>query len=424
MKKLYLLSVIILFSFFTKAQTIVYDSVSMDPGYQNEIYYSFYSGAKPSAIINEWDLAFSTNAMDVGLRINSINGANVWSVPSTDTSGWSTLDSAGYQSWQELHNTDTAMFYGAFNINAIGGYDFSWGVYNPTTHEVIGDSLYLIKVTDQLSNVYFKKLWIVKRADNATHDWIIRYANLDNSGDVTVSIPTTGYVSKNFIYYSITNDSIIDREPPNTDWDILFTRYTTDVGGGFYYPVAGVYSNYGVEVADVRPVDVATTNSDAPYLNLYTGNMTEIGYDWKSFNMSTSMWEIEDSLVYFVKTNAGEVYKLVLTGFDGASTGNVYFNKTLISTTGINNIPGAITGLTVYPNPAKETVNVLFSSGSAASVNYSMTDITGKKVLSSEIKTSIGLNSLQINAGSLTKGIYILQISDGRETVNHKIVIL
>lgn len=129
----------------------------MITGYQQDVFYNLNTGAKAVALIKNWDLAFSTNALEVGIRINSVNGVNLWAVPGIDINGWATLDSAGYQSWAELHNTDSAIYYGAFNINANGStFDFSWGVYDFNTHEVVGDSLFLIKVTDLQGNVYFK----------------------------------------------------------------------------------------------------------------------------------------------------------------------------------------------------------------------------------------------------------------------------
>jgi len=406
------------------AQVAVNDSVTMNANYQDEVYYSFYTGAKPTATIKNWDLAFSTYTMDVGIRINSINGVNLWSVPGTDTTGWATLDTAGYQSWQELHNTDSAMFYGAFNIsNTPSQFDFSWGVYDFNTHEVIGDSLFVIKVTDLQGNIYFKKLWIIKRADNANHDWIFRYSNIDNTGDTTITIPTTPYDTKNFIYYSITNGNIIDREPASVDWDIVFTRYTTDVGGGMYYPVAGTYSNYPTEVADVRPVDVATTNSDLPYLNLYTYNLTEIGHDWKTFNMSTSLWEIEDSLVYFVRTGAGEVYKLVMTGFDGAGTGNIYFNKTLVSTTGISESMAAVSQAVLYPNPSAENTQLLFTAAKDLQASLKVFGMDGKVMMNAPVYAQEGLNRIQLQTSRYPDGIYVVEINSGSEIIRQKLVI-
>ncbi len=422
MKNILLIAAVALSSF-TQAQPIVYDSVSMNTGYQDEIYYNLYSGTKTPVPFKNWDLAFCTNAMEVGIRINDVNGVNLWAVPGTDTLGWATVDSAGYQSWQEVHNTDTAMYYGAFNVNANGGtFDFSWGVYDVNTHEVTGDSLFLIKVTDLQGNEFFKKLWIIKRANNSMHDWIFRYANLDNTGDVTVTIPTTTYDTKNFIYYSIINGTTVDREPASADWDFVFTRYTTDLGGGFYYPVTGVFSNFGVEVADVRPVDVATTNSDAPFLSLYSNHLNEIGHDWKTFNMTTSMWEVEDSLVYFVKTNAGEVYKVVFTGFDGSLTGNIYFNKTLVSTTGIADA-GNHTGLAVYPNPAKDVARVSINrAGTTEAGTYALFSMSGAEMISGIIPSG-SRQELVLNTSTLKGGVYLLEARLGAETFHRKIVI-
>ena len=405
------------------AQTVVSDSVSMGPGYQYDIFYNLNNGSKTAALINEWDLAFCINPMDVGIRINSINGVSLWTIPATDTSGWATVDSAGYQSWPELHNTDSAMFAGAFNVSGTASqFDFSWGVYDFNTHEVIGDSLFLMKVTDPQGNEYFKKLWIIKRADNSTHDWVFRYANIDNTGDVTVTIPSTSYATKNFVYYSIINGNTVDREPGNPDWDMEFTRYTTDVGGGTYYPVAGVYSNYGVLVADVRPVDVASVTSDAPYLSLYTDKMDEIGYDWKTFNLGTNSWDVEDSLLYFVRTNAGEVYKVVMTGFDGSVTGNIFFDKTLISTTGISETADA-SSLHLYPNPAGDIAHILYTCSRQEKITIGIYDMNGKVAGNYNTDSAEGFHDFPVSVSHLNSGVYLVVISNGSQIHRQKLIV-
>ena len=87
------------------------------------------------------------------------------------------------------------------------------------THNIVGDSLYVIKTEDGS----FKKLWIVDKM-SADNIYNIRFADLDGSNQVDQSIDVKPFISKNFIYYSITNDELLDREPSES-WDILFTKY-------------------------------------------------------------------------------------------------------------------------------------------------------------------------------------------------------
>jgi len=66
--------------------------------------------------------------------------------------------------------------------NATGHPDYGWGVYNTVTHNVTGDSIYVIKVGNEL-----KKLWIIKKVsiNNIYH---IRYANLDGSNEQIIEL--------------------------------------------------------------------------------------------------------------------------------------------------------------------------------------------------------------------------------------------
>lgn len=151
--------------------------------------------------------------------------------------------------------------------------------------------------------------------------------------------------------------------------------------------------------------------------------MDEIGYDWKTFNQANNMWEVEDSLVYFVKTNAGEVYKLVMTGFEGSLTGNIFFNKTFLYLTGINEVSQSNLELAVYPNPAQDITYIVFNAIEKSKSTFIITDIQGKIVLKSAINTQIGLNKIQVNISDLSKGVYFLNISTPNQSSRQKLII-
>ena len=60
----------------------------------------------------------------------------------------------------------------------------------------------------------------------------------------------------------------------------------------------------------------------------FDANITEIGYDWKEFNMGTYQWMLDEDRMYFAKDKNEEVYKIVFTGFEGSASGNITFDIT------------------------------------------------------------------------------------------------
>jgi hypothetical protein len=297
----------------------------MNPGYTDEVYWSLPSGNAGSFPINGWELAFRLGLQTSSIFINSANGVSLFHVSNTDTSGWATFDTTGITSWKELFNSDTSWEYGAFDISSTGFPDFSWGDYDLNTHIVTGDSLYIIK----LNSSTYKKLWIVKKDFG---NWTFRYANLDNTEDVTVTINGADFPNKNFAYYSITNSQTLNSEPDNSAWDLLFTRYLTLLPpDNTPYLVSGVLTNVGVETAEARPVDLSTVDL-SNYTDSFTSNISQIGYDWKYFDMTLNEYFVEDSLCYFVKSINSDIYKIVFKSFEGSSTGNISWEQTFLLT--------------------------------------------------------------------------------------------
>ena len=71
----------------------------------------------------------------------------------------------------------------------------------------------------------------------------------------------------------------------------------------------------------------------------------------------------------------------------------------------------------IYPNPAKETVNLQVMSFSSVTVTLQITDMPGLVHYSDVIMLKKGVNTLQIPAEALTKGTYLLTIySEGHDS--------
>jgi len=65
--------------------------------------------------------------------------------------------------------------------------------------------------------------------------------------------------------------------------------------------------------------------------------------------------------------------------------------------------------LVIFPNPVNTTVNIAYNSISATTMNLQLIDLTGKVVSSFTYDINTGSNTLQINAGDIAPGVYILQ---------------
>lgn len=396
---------IAVFAFISAFSTNI-DTVSMGAGYANDVFYSFKNGTVKSEVRSNWDIAFTTYKMSSNVLVNGGGGALLYLYPNGDTASWSTLDTAGLSGWSQLRNGEDNWENGAFSQNALGHPDYGWGVYNMVTHNLTGDSLYVVKTVAGT----FKKLWIVSK-QSAANIFTYRFANLDGSGDTTVVLDCNPYDAKNYVYYSLTTKTIANREPDADTWDLVFTKYVAAQPQGGFYIVTGVLANNFVRIAKVITGDTLTTDWASA---TFSDNMSEIGWDWKTFSMTTFSYSVADSTVYFVQTIEGDIYKLIFTGFVGSSNGNSYFYSELMSATSIEEAISDYKSM-VYPNPADDVIN--FESSSPAKITIS--DISGRVVYASFSNDSKSI----IDVSNFNPGIYLVKIESGTSTSIHKVIV-
>lgn len=404
MRSLYTLTFLFI-SLFTFAQE---QTVSVGANYVNETFYNLTTMEVTSAPASEWDIAFNVTSFGSSILTNGGAGVNLYPYPDGDISNWDDLTSADIDAWTVEHNSNTDWNIGAFDHGA-EGFDVGWGIYNTITHVITGDDLSVI----QLPNGDLKKIAIESLA---TGVYTFKYANLDGSDEVQTTISKVDYAGKNFAYYSITNNEAVDREPFSADWDLLFTKYARP---NDYYPVSGVLSNFGVEVQQVSntPVDDAEYNE-----NLFLSDINIIGYDWKEFNFETFAYDVEEDLTYFVKKANGNVYKIVFTAFGGSSTGDYVFNSEMVGTVSIDELTQE-SAFSIYPNPATSEFNILADGFESDNYQIIVKDLNGKVVAQEQRLIGEGFSVTPINVSDLSNGMYMVNITNGKQVVTKKLMV-
>lgn len=414
MKKILLTTIIALSIFTTNAQVII-DTVSLGAGYANQKWYSLQNDEQGFSPKNNWDLAFDVSGFGTSIHINSVIGTMVWTYPNADTTGWATLDTAGIGTWTPKYNSDTAWTIGALDKGNVtsNAFDVGWGIYNQFTHIITGDSLFVIK----LGNGSYKKLWI----QNATGtDYNFKYADINGSNPVTQSLTKSTYSGKLFGYFSIQNNTSLNREPvASANWDLTFLQYT-----GFVptpYSVTGVLANKDVKVAQADDVTNPTTYNNWT-AHSYSSRINEIGFDWKAY---TNAWKLVQDTVYFVKSKQGDIWKLQFTGFGGASNGNFIFSKELISAVSVAELNNSLASISVYPNPTSNgTTTLIYNLEKQFSLaELNVIDVTGKVLLTEKLNTNTGFYSHTINTQSLSAGVYFVSVKFDNKVVQQKLVV-
>lgn len=402
------------------AQTVVLDTVSVGAGYANQKWYSLKNDEQGTQSKDNWDIAFEISGYSASILGNvQKTDFAVYKAP-YKISDYAAIDTSGIQNWPKMYNSDTTWAIGAFNTggNTSNPMDLGWGTYNTTTHIITGDSTYVVK----LSSTSYKK---IKFIDLNGGVYSFEYANIDGTNAQAKTITKSNYTGKNFIYFDMTANTTVDREPASSNWDLTFVKYMSYAPT--IYAVTGILSNKGVTVAQANNVTAPATYT-AYGSHTFATTMNSIGHDWKAINMTTFQWNIPADTVYFVKAKDGDIWKLCFKAFGGSSgptAGNTVFSKENITSgsVGIAGIKGnKAASAIVFPNPASSVANLLFSAESNVAVVATITDITGNVVATETINVTNGLNQHAFSINHLQTGVYFINLNAGSYSTTQKFI--
>ena len=375
-----------------------------------DVYYDFESGSKVELDRATWDIGLTTDMRGASIIINENGGVELF-LYSTDTADWSTVDTAGFD-FDNVYNSESTWNAGAFANQGTVHPDYGWGIYDMNRHDINGNRLFILKTKEG----DFLKVVIDQMSPTGIYKF--RTASLDGSNlEVCEYAKTTPEsMGKNFALLDLDGGDFVFDNPAAREWDLLFTKYITTVMQGpvtMDLAVGGVKINAGCEVAQRDGMDVSSDDTSGLMWNT---NITEIGYDWKSFNRGTFVYDITADQTFFVRTKNGAVYKLWFTDYS-VSSANYYFNTKQIKEGTLSANKIAKLNTTVYPNPTKDVLNINNNENEALTI--SLVNIQGVEVLNS----TVSANATQtISTTDLAKGVYFLQLSTSNTRNTQRVI--
>lgn len=406
------------------------DSTFMGSGTATDVYYSLKqfaetgNGTVKTAANNNWHLAFSVQpsqfpsnpANGVAIRVNSVLGENsqmgttgtkLVKLSGANPANWWAVDTAGLSALPELLDSDSTWNLSAFTSGypSAGPFNFMWGTYNQTSHNV--ESNNNVYVLYNKSAGWYKKIHVKSLVWDSM--WHVVMSNIDNSDSVYLNINKNDYSKRNFVYYNVLTKSILDREPDNDKWDLLWTKYKTVIdfmGGKVPYSVSGVLSNRGVTVAKnlgKKCNEVWLSNKTAAYQD----RISQIGWDWKAFVSGT--YVINDTFIYFINGLDAKTYKMSMKTFTGGTKGRTEFNV-YEATLRVEDAVHAAE-VSVYPNPASGSVSI---QTDAEIISISLMDVHGRQFPVSAGKT--------VDISGLSAGTYFLVLTSSKGISKHIVI--
>ena len=406
MKKITLFS-LLLTTFGGFAQSTVQDTINMGANYANEVFYKLNNNQKSAVAASSWNIGFETATMSATVFSNPAN-TKVYRYPNGTNAAFASVDTTGLSTWPQLYN-GIGDYSGAFNQGITNGFDYGWGSYNMTTHQVVGDSLYVILVG---TNAYV--LDIVNRVSGTYN---LKFAPLsDLANPTTLAINGTQYQNKNFVFFNLATGAVVDNELEG--FDLWFRKFHGLYGSYSVQTVTGILTAPGLEVAAVTVGSGDQASHNDYQAGTYSTDNNVIGDKWKSVSYTTFQWSVTDTTVYYVKKENGDIFKLFPTGFTGNSTGTAYFTIEQIAFAGVENASNTL--LDVYPNPATQIVNVVLDAKSDITIN--VRNQMGQTVLVETVTGQAGLTTKQVNIEALTAGMYFVEVVQNGQSVVKQLV--
>ncbi|MFA8301064.1 MAG: HmuY family protein [Hyphomicrobiales bacterium] len=165
--------------------------------------------------------------------------------------------------------------------------------------------------------VRYKKLIVESLMRGA---YAVRFADLNGENEYRFQIPKDEDVS--FVHFSFEDSGQVIPAPNKNTYQLFFTQYSASLENGdqyLDYLVRGALINRdGISVAFTRDISFdALTLEQAKNLK-YSENIDGIGYDWKTFDLTSSNYTIHPDYIYVIRTKEGVYFKLHFTSYYNA----------------------------------------------------------------------------------------------------------
>lgn len=390
-------------AFFAGAQLPAPNS-DVSIGADKQVFYSLKNGSVKETVRASWDLAFQIGNAPSSVLAN-FERWTIYKTSQTPQQWDAPLDTAGvFTNANILRNSAEDWYFGAFSrtLNPADPFDPGWGTYNPSTHVVEGDEVFLAKGVDgTLKKILIEKRYRPAATEKSTYR--VRIGDLDGANTVVKEIEADVQSAPNrmFVYYDLASDATVDVEPHSGEWDLLFTKYVSEK---INYPVSGVLSNPRVRVARVVTDNLALTDTAGV---AFTKIANTIGDDWKYYNMQTGSYQYADTLVFFVADDVN-LWRLVMTGFGGNKFS--FERQQLGGTQSSNELKTFVSTWGVYPNPSSGPTTLVYDlSRRVKAAGYAIRDLTGRTVAQQSLPAAQGL--FQTELPTLAPGAYVVTLT-------------
>ena len=142
-------------------------------------------------------------------------------------------------------------------------------------------------------------------------------------------------------------------------------------------------------------------------------------YNWSVSNGTITAGQGSDNIDATWGTGTGNVNVSASNGCGISGVRSQSFTGTSCREEGTSTLANFI----VYPNPAHDKVTVSIYVKEETQFNIKLRDISGRVLLSENLKGSGGLNAYDMDLKNFAEGIYMIEVQSGRQSWKTKVVV-
>ncbi len=157
-------------------------------------------------------------------------------------------------------------------------------------------------------------------------------------------------------------------------------------------------------------------------------------YSVKGANEGTTSLNGSSNVDYFARVNnispKSDGTITLTASADAFNTNSLkfyYLNAILMTYERINTgaflLDGVSSGISIYPNPAREFVQLTLQAKAFGVANFEIYNLTGKKVFNMQHSVCEGNNQIRISIANLSQGIYILKATERENSYSNKFIV-
>lgn len=149
--------------------------------------------------------------------------------------------------------------------------------------------------------------------------------------------------------------------------------------------------------------------------------ITDANGDYSFDNLPNAAYKVHPEQLGYATTQAGIAVTVGQSSFKAVNFERSLKNKTIIpKSSGVTNVNASTMDFAVYPNPAKDMINIEWGNASEETANVTITDVTGKTVYTTQVKMN-GKTTIQLN--DVQPGLYILNVATDFSSNTQKLIL-